>query len=399
MLTTEVDPQCVLPVAQSLMPEEGEIPTGAAVGFGKTVGLHELMCHTGTLFCCIKDIPVFSQQVDPGGGFVFIAAHGGAAGTDLADDRIFGKQMPGEGEIVRFTPVPDLLHKGVMEQIRRRVEEVHADFGEGFAVETVEQQRDLIDEGFTGLGFVCFRQTVCPGQTGFRPEVGTGVSGFVCEDTGDHIAEVVAEFFFVRFVSHTDELCHGIRIHGVQICLTVEPGIANGRGLAERPELLFAVCRSITFADPAIGCHDFAVEFECKPCKGLFAALIGFCLIDRITAVPDSRIHFFAGFEEDQFPHPVAGIFCDQSACGTGGPAVFIIEPGFQPQFFTFFHCRPEGIHVIFSQIRCGKPHAGMEETPAHTHCMKHVHFPAHFFRVQFGVQSEKGRAVHFNAR
>ena len=399
MLTTEVDPQCVLPVTQCFMPEEGEIPAGAAVGFGKTVGLHELMCHTGALFGGIKDIPVFGQQVDPGGGFVFVAAHGGAAGTDLADDRIFGKQMPGEREVVRFAPVPDLLHKGVVEQICRRVKEVHADFGEGFAVETVEQQRDLINDGLTGLGFVRFRQTVRPGKTGFRPEVGAGVRWFVREDAGDHVAEIVAEFFLVCFVRHADKLSHGIRVHGVQIGLTVEPGIAHGGGLAERPELLFTVCRSIVFIDPAVGCHDLAVELECKPREGLFTALIGFCLIDRIAAIPDRGIHFFADFEEDQFPHPEPGIFRDQSACGAGGPAVFVIEPGFQSQFFTFFHCRPEGIHVIFSQVRRSEPHAGMEEAPAHAHGVEHVHFPAHFFRVQFGVQSEKGRPVHFNTR
>ena len=45
MLTSEIDPQCKLPIAESFMAQKGEIPSGAAVRFTQPNFASHLACH------------------------------------------------------------------------------------------------------------------------------------------------------------------------------------------------------------------------------------------------------------------------------------------------------------------------------------------------------------------
>ena len=381
MLTTEIDPQCVLPVAQRFMSEEREIPTGTAVCFRETPFFIELMSHAGTLFGGIKNIPMFGKQVDPGCLFIFITAHRGSAGIDLAVYAVFTQQVSGEFKVIFLTPIADLLHKGVMEKIGSGIKIVQSHFGEKFAFHAVKQQRQIRNNGFSAACFVCFRQTIGPRHTGFMMEISAGISGFIGKDTGDHIAEIFAEFVLESLMCHADKFCHGIRIHRVEIGLTVEPRIACLFDQTVRAEFLFVCRHGFIFFDHAIGDHFIAVQFHGK--TGNIQQIFRISILQLVFCL-------FSGFCKEQTPHTVTTVFRYDPASRTGGPAVFIVQPGLQTEFFTFFDRGAQGIHIFLFHVRRCQTHAGMEETPAHTHFVKYIHFPTHFFLFQFCVQGEK---------
>ena len=112
MLTSEIDPQRILPISQSFMTGKRKIPAGAPVNFRKPDWFPELTGSRHTLFSRSENIPMLCQQINPRYLHIFIKAHHGSGTGSLGRQTVFRKNMPGQIQSIFLTPAPNCTGKG-----------------------------------------------------------------------------------------------------------------------------------------------------------------------------------------------------------------------------------------------------------------------------------------------
>ena len=111
MQTAHIYSEGVLPVADGFVSEEGEIPSGTAVGFGHAVLSAELTGDGNALFDGVENVPMLREDINAGNLHFFITAHGIADVQRLSREGIFTQQVTAEGEFVIFSPTGNFSDK------------------------------------------------------------------------------------------------------------------------------------------------------------------------------------------------------------------------------------------------------------------------------------------------
>ena len=141
------------------------------------------------------------------------------------------------------------------------------------------------------------------------------VVGLIREHARNGMAKFFAIVFSVGLVGDLDEFFYGLVAEGVEVGIAVVPVAATLQFHTEHNQL-FACGQfwgRFTFCDLAnLGGGD-AIDARGKGGHGILGPFQGGC---------------FVGDMRNQTPCTVFRIFRHQSAGGTGGPAVFVIQPG-----------------------------------------------------------------------
>ena len=353
------------------MAQEREVPPGAAVGFAETDLAAELPCHRNALFRGVIDGPVFGEKVDSGRLHVFVEAHCGADIHALADQTVFTEHMPGEHQIVLPAPFADLFGERFDKQIRHNFIMIQADAGTLLPVDHEKEFRQMIQKVITVAFPSLFHHGIGP----------VGVVRFVGEDSGNGSAEVAGDFPRVFLMGDLDEFPDGFRIAGVQIGAAVVPVEIFVDKDKEAEERL-AVFQSISLFQTARIPGFLPAPLRGKPCQ------IGIGIFNVVQ---------FLDFEPS--PPEFGMILCHESACGAGGPAVFIVEPGVHSVFLRFVDAGTDAGKPVFAQIGGVEADAGVHEKSAQAHLFHVPDLSAEFLRFQFAVPGPERSPAKFRRR
>ncbi|MPM40306.1 hypothetical protein SDC9_86946 [bioreactor metagenome] len=220
VLTVEVNPQEVLPVAERLVSGKRETPAGAAVSFGQGTLFAELARDRNHLLDSVEDHPMLGQQIDAGDLHEFIEGHRRADGMNLLRQGIFAQHMAGQRKMMPFAPVADGPGERSYEQFSGEAVIAVTRSGKIFP-EIEEEFRQPVEQIFAVLRLIAFRKF--PGPRLDLMTEHMQIIGFVGEDGRHRFPELAADFAGIGFVGYGDELPDRLGIHGIEISGVVEP--------------------------------------------------------------------------------------------------------------------------------------------------------------------------------
>ncbi len=245
MRAAQVDPEGHLPVAERLVPGEGEIPAAAAVGLGQPPLAAELPRGGTDLLGRVVDAPALGQHVQPRRLHVLVEPHARRGGRDLLREAVLFEDVAGVEQPVAVAPFADLLRVGGHEEMVEAVVEVVARGPDALAFEVVGEFRQVGQQVVAVALSEDFRQRAGPGKRAAR--AGFGQNGFdeavsavglVAEDAGDELSERAAALAAIGLVRHADELAHRLGVEHVNVGVAVVPTVRLGDLRLEGDDLL-----------------------------------------------------------------------------------------------------------------------------------------------------------------
>ena len=390
MRNTDGNAESRLPVALELVTAEVEIPVGNAVQLGQHT-LTSVLVNSGLCLLCGGQLDAVAEHINARQTELAVGAHCLTECGGLGKQRRFFHHVTGHVDAVIDTPLTAVVGKGFREAVADMVMIMVARNGD-FAVRQIPEQ--LRDEGQKCIIVLCgkgFGQIGCPRQRD-TAQIGckiqrllAGELRFICEDSGNGAVKFLTDGIGISIVRDMNELIDGFLGKRIDIGLTIVPWVV-ARGHQIRIPL--GPCGIIVFADHGAGCKiTVFVENNViyRDQRGL--ACVECCF--KINGIGNRRrCHA-------QMTGTQAVVLCDNTACGTGRPAILVIEPCKHVFFFCFFDTAADAIHEFLRQIRCRHTGAGVHVETAHTHFLHRVNFAVQMILFQRGIPCpERGTAV-----
>ena len=381
MLASQVDSHGRLPVSDRLVPGQGEVPPGAAVGLAEPPLLSELACRRGYLLGRVDLTSPLAQDVDSRRLHVLVEPHGATHIGGLVAEPILVEHVPGVDHVVPLAPLADLASEGVDEQGGDAVVVVVSGRGDALAVHVEEQFRQVAHDAVAvpfleRLGQLAGPRCADAGTGELRVVEDAAVVRLVGEDPGDDLAEVFAESFSIGLVCDADEFFDGLAAERVEVGVPVVPTVARRR-LDAKDQHGLTRCELGAFALR----HAFHVA-GAGPVDGggVDGQGIG------VPLHPARAVELVKG----QGAGAVPGVLRNQPPGRPAGPAILIVQPGFHSELFGLVDAGADAVEPLFRQIRRAQSDAGVHEEPAEPHSVHDADLPAKFLRVQPPVPRPK---------
>ena len=115
----------------------------------------------------------------------------------------------------------------------------------------------------------------------------------------------------------------------------------------------------------------------------------------------DPRLDICGAFPPDAVQEALAVlvILGNQSAGGAGWPAVFIVEPGVHPLFFSLVTTGVNALEPLFPKVRGCHADPRMHEESAHPHLLEDADLPTQLLGIELAVPGPEGRPTQFGTR
>ena len=281
-----------------------------------------------------------TQPVDSGNVHILIKGHNTGAGADLIAKAGLFHIMTRQLYAVLLTPVIDLLTKAFQQKLLTGTPIAMTELTVAFLFH--KQKTDVISNILTIMLLKIFRQHQAERRS---PAIKLG---FVCEETFNQFAELIAITLFVALMGAVQKFPDNYRIQDIN----------SGNG-------------------------NIQVDVEVLPCSARLTHTHQFLCVHGIAGV---GIRIKCADFIAQVPVAIFLFLQKQTAAKTAGPAIFVISPRIHTDLPRFVSAGINRLHPLLRQIFCFQATTGVHKEATHAHFFHPANLAAQFLRLQLVI-------------
>ena len=385
-----------LPVANHLVHPQIRPPARAAVQLGQHPFLALLAADRAALHGDPVAALVLAEEVDARPGHVLVGARQRAVGNGLIGQAVFVQHVAGQDDVVAGAPVVDAADEALVEQIAAQIEVVHAQAGDGPAVQAIEHLGHAMPRVVAVAPAELVENVVGVehGAGARAVRLGSGVvqrvaaMGLVGEDAADGRAKTVAAAAGVFLVGQLDEPVHGLDAHGVDVGVAVVVAAGRVGHDAHFQQAIGSLAgqrregRSrVAVLDGAIVAHGHAVRADARRVP------VRIAVHPALTGKPRRGIALI----EIQALHAQPRVLGDLAAAAAAGPAILVVQPCLQAALRARVGQGVDAVEPLVAHVLGNQPRAGVHEKSAEAHLLHHVHLAQQLALLQLAVPRPEG--------